>query len=83
MKSSDGGAGKVFAGKKEFCLTSRDRFYLQLSRLPSICQEAVRAAFGGESLQALAAASIAKRLLAESIPVSELDKAEYPSEVVE
>ena len=73
----------VLAEKKEFGLTSRDRLYLQLSRLPSVCHESVKAAFGGQSLQELAAASIAQRLVAEAIPVSEVQKAGYPADIVE
>ncbi|CAB9518227.1 expressed unknown protein (Partial), partial [Seminavis robusta] len=73
----------VFASKKEYTLTSRDRLYLQLSRLPPLCHESVQSAFGGKTLQELSAAAIANRLRAEGIPVVKVEKAGYPEEVVE
>lgn len=83
MEEEDTKEGMVFAKNKEYSLTSRDRLYLQLSRLPPLCHKAVDASFGGQPLQSLAAASIADRLRAEEIPVSEVKKAGYPDDVVE
>jgi hypothetical protein len=74
---------KVFAKKKEFTLTSRDRLYLQLSRLPKICHEQVVVAFGGKSLQVISAEKIANKLREEDIPLSEVEKAGYPREILE
>jgi hypothetical protein len=74
---------KVFAKKKEFKLTSRDRLYLQLSRLPKICHEQVVVAFGGKSLQVISAEKIANKLREEDIPLSEVEKAGYPREILE
>lgn len=72
----------VFA-TKEFSLTSRDRLYLQLSRLPALCHESVGTAFGGKSLQEMSAAAIAARLRSHTIPLAELKRAGYPGDVVD
>ncbi|KAL3905136.1 MAG: hypothetical protein SGARI_004602 [Bacillariaceae sp.] len=73
---------KVYAEKKEFKLTSRDRLYLQLSRLPKVCHDEIATAFGGKTLQELAAAEIANRLREDDIPIAEIQKAGYPKEVL-
>jgi len=74
---------KVFAKKKEFCLTSRDRLYLQLSRLPKLCHDQVLVAFGGKSLQVISAEKIAIQLRDEGIPLAAVEKAGYPREILD
>ena len=73
----------IFAKAREFKLTSKDRLFLQISRLPPICHEAVEAAFGGKTLQEQVASVIAQRLAEDNIPVVELQKAGYPKDIIE
>ena len=80
--SKSSSSTKVFAEKKEIQLTSRDRLYLQLSRLPKLFHDEVFRVFGGKSLQTIAAESIAERLVKDEIPIVALKEAGYPSDFV-
>ena len=76
-------APKVYAEQKELRLTSRDRLYLQLSRLPKVSHEVVAACFGGKTLQEMSAEAIATRMRSEGIPLAEAQKAGYPDDLLE
>ena len=71
------------AERGAFDVTSRERLYLQLSRLPRRFHREVDAAFGGGSLLEAAAATIARRMDEDGVNISELRKAKYPTELVE
>lgn len=73
----------VFAPAKKFGLTNIDRIYLSISRLPMVCHKVVEDAFGGRSLQEIAATDVAGRLVEEGIAVESLRKAGYPAATVE
>mmetsp|Transcript_4005 Transcript_4005/g.7642 ORF Transcript_4005/g.7642 Transcript_4005/m.7642 type:complete len:929 (-) Transcript_4005:155-2941(-) len=81
-ESADGGSA-LMAPRGSFHITNRELMYLNLSRLPSCFREEVGKTFGGPSLTKLGAASVAKRLVDENIPIQELERAGYPKVVVE
>jgi hypothetical protein len=72
---------QVISGTK-FDITSRERLYLQLSRLPKRFHEEVAGVFGGGTLLEITATNVAKRLTESSTPVKELSRHGYPQEVI-
>jgi len=78
-----GGSQPVVASRGRFEVTSRDRLFVQLAKLPPRFHAEVAQAFGGQSLLELSAAEIAKRLLEAKLPVRQLKDAGYPPQLVE
>lgn len=73
----------LMAATKSFDITSRDRLYLGLSKLPKLFHLEVNACFGESStLFDHTAVALAKRLIADEIPLNELKKAGYNDEIV-
>ena len=66
-----------------FEVTSRDRLFLQLAKLPERFHAEVAGAFGGPTLLELTAAQLAKRLDEASMPASALREQGYPPHIVE
>jgi len=64
-------------------VTSRDRNNILIFRLPARFQTIVNKAFGGGDLSGQCAESIARRMVQDKIPISELKRAGYPDDIVE
>ena len=70
------------AGRLE--VTSRDRLDILLSKLPARFHRAVNQAFGGSPPLAEACAKeVASRMVSDNIPLSELKRNGYPTEIIE
>ena len=77
------GRQPAVASRSRFEVTSRDRLYLQLAKLPPRFHQEVAAAFGGDTLLEMAARDLAKRLHESRTPVSALRANGYPAHIVE
>ena len=77
------GRQPAVASRQHFEVTTRDRLFVQLAKLPPRFHEEVARAFGGQSLLELTAASLAARLLDSETPVRQLRDAGYPAHLVE
>jgi len=64
-------------------VTSRDRINIQLAKLPRQFHIIVGETLGGPSLAELCAEDIARRMVVDRIPVSELSSSGYPREIVD
>lgn len=73
----------IMASSKAFDITSRDRLYLNLSRLPPRFHQEVGRSFGGDDLMEIAASDVARRLIADKIKLEELKKSGYPPSIVQ
>lgn len=62
-------------------VTSRDRMQILLCRLPKRFHEEVAGVFGGSSLVELCASQVARQMLRDNVPLSELKRAGYPAVV--
>ena len=71
------------ASRVRFEVTSRDRLYLQLARLPQRFHQEAAGAFGGGTLLELTANQLAQRLLESDIPVTQLRQNGYPEHLVQ
>mmetsp|Transcript_4092 Transcript_4092/g.5948 ORF Transcript_4092/g.5948 Transcript_4092/m.5948 type:complete len:129 (+) Transcript_4092:2-388(+) len=73
----------LMADKKSFEITSRDRLYRRLSKLPKLFHLEVNECFKGSStLFDHTAAELAKRLIRDEVPIEELKKAGYHDDIV-
>jgi hypothetical protein len=77
------GRQPALASRRRFEVTSRDRLFLQLAKLPERFHAEVAGAFGGPTLLELTAAQLAKRLGEASLPASVLREQGYPPHIVE
>ena len=77
------GRQPALASRRRFEVTSRDRLFLQLAKLPERFHAEVAGAFGGSTLLELTAAQLAKRLDEASMPASALREQGYPPHIVE
>lgn len=77
------GRQPALASRRRFEVTSRDRLFLQLAKLPERFHAEVAGAFGGPTLLELTAAQLAKRLDEASMPASALREQGYPPHIVE
>lgn len=73
----------IEASAKAYDITSRDRLYLNLSRLPFRFHQEVARSFGGNDLMDIAASEVAARLVKDKIKLEELKKSGYPSSIFE
>ncbi|CAJ1960124.1 unnamed protein product [Cylindrotheca closterium] len=64
-------------------VTNRDRNNMLIFHLPARFQAIVNKVFGGGDLSDNCAESIAKRMVEDKIPISELKRAGYPDDIVE
>ena len=76
------GRQPVLASRGRYEVTSRDRLFLQLARLPERFHAEVAGAFGARSLIELTAARLASELAASNTPPSALRAAGYPEHIV-
>jgi hypothetical protein len=73
----------LMAENKTFDITNRDRLYLKLSKLPKSFHLQVNQTFlETTSLIEYTASELAKRLLADKVPVQELKQAGYQEEII-
>mmetsp|Transcript_32468 Transcript_32468/g.71271 ORF Transcript_32468/g.71271 Transcript_32468/m.71271 type:complete len:641 (+) Transcript_32468:933-2855(+) len=72
----------ILATTETLEVTNRDRVNMLLSKLPKTFHAIVGDVFGGPSLAEECAGEIARRMVAEKIPVSELGRAGYPEAIV-
>lgn len=77
------GRQPALAARGRFEVTSRERLYLQLSRLPPRFHAEVAGAFGGPSLLELVSSRLAQQLLESSTRASELRAMGYPDHIVD
>jgi len=64
-------------------VTNRDRNNMLIFQLPARFQTIVNKVFGGGELSNQCAETIAKRMVQDKIPISELKRAGYPDDIVE
>jgi len=77
----------IFASSNEFSLTSKD-YLFRISTLPLICHTTIDKYFLNdtsemESLQEIVASDIAKRMIDNKIPLTELSSTGYPDNIIE
>jgi len=64
-------------------VTNRDRINILLSKLPRRFHEIVGEVFGGPTLAEMCAEDIARRMVADRIPVSQLRSSGYPRDIMD
>lgn len=74
---------RVVAQHGHLEVTSRDRINIQLAKLPRQFHDIVGETLGGPSLAELCAEDVARRMVADRVPVSELCSSGYPREIVD
>jgi len=78
-----GSQGNTTTNRAALEITSRDRLYLSLSKLPVRFHQEVALVFGGPTLLEITAATLAKRLVSEGMHIQKLREAGYPGVIVE
>jgi hypothetical protein len=81
--SSEASPAPLMAQTNYFTVTSRDRLYLKLSKLPKLFHEEVNSCFAGSTtLIDFTASVLAKRLITDEIPIEQLKYAGYQEEII-